>query len=169
MNPFGLKTLLKTSVKTLVNGRNFALEILVENTNSNGIYIAPLKFCPLAADKGKFALPVDRPTVKKVTVEPSGRPPGRPPGRPCQIQRAIALWPVDRPVDRAKAYGRPSGRPSPPESGVTSAGRPHGRPAKTLGLCARIVHIGRPFWSTGSWSGRPVGRPPEPGRQFLRI
>ena len=30
MNPFGLKILLKTYIKTLVNERNFALEILVE-------------------------------------------------------------------------------------------------------------------------------------------
>ena len=62
-----------------------------------GVFITLYGIRPLAAEKGIFALPVDRPTVKKVTVEPSGRPPGR----PCQIQRATALWPVDLPVDRA--------------------------------------------------------------------
>ena len=29
MNPFGLKTLLKTCIKTLVNERNLSLEILI--------------------------------------------------------------------------------------------------------------------------------------------
>ena len=80
---------------------------------------------------------------------PSGRPVDRPAngqkkpsGRPCQIQRAIALWPVDRPVDRAKAHGRPP----PPESGVTSVGRLHGRPAEpTWPLCTSRVLAQRPI------------------------
>ena len=117
-----------------------------------GVFITPFGICPLAAEKAQIGLPVDRPvdrpTVKKVTVEPSGRP--------CQIQRVIALWPVDHPVDRAKAYGRPP----PPESGVTSVGRSHGRSAKpTWPLCTSCAHR-----STGSvdrllvWSTVPVDR-----------
>ena len=48
------------------------------NTTSNGVFITHLEICPLAADKGKIALPVDRPTVKFLTVEPAGRPRDRP-------------------------------------------------------------------------------------------
>ena len=110
-------------------------------TNSNGGIYNPIWICLLAAEKGIFALPVDRPvdrpTVKKVTVEPSGRPLGR----PSQIQRATALWPVGRLVDRAKVNDRPPGQPAAPESGLTSVGRPLGRPAKSLGLCARLVPV----------------------------
>ena len=111
-----------------------------------GVFITPFGICPLVAEKGIFALPVDRPvdrpTVTFFTVEPSGRPPGR----PCQIQRAITLWPIDRPIDRAKAHGRPPGQPPPPESGMTYVGRPHGRPAKpTWPLCTSREHR-----STGS-------------------
>ena len=36
MNSFSLKNLLKTSVKTLENGRNFALEILGKNQTQMG-------------------------------------------------------------------------------------------------------------------------------------
>ena len=134
-----------------------------------GVFITPFGIYPLAAEKGIFALPVDRPvdrpTVKKVTVEPSGRPPGR----PCQIQRAIALWLVDRPVDRDKVNGRPPSRPAAPESRLTSAGRPLGRPAKSLGLCARLVHIGRPVRSTDHWSGRPSRSTARAWQVFFRI
>ena len=81
MNPFGLKTLLKTCIKTLVNERNLALEILLKPIPI-GVFITHLEICPLAAEKGQIALPVDRPvdrpTVKFLTVEPTGRPPGRP-------------------------------------------------------------------------------------------
>ena len=96
-----------------------------------GIY-NPLK--NLVAGKGKNALSVDRPTVIFLTVEP--------------------------PVDRAKPVGRPPGRPATPESWVLSVGRPPGRPAYLAGLCARLVHIGRPVRSTALWSGRSSGQPP---------
>ena len=60
----------------------------------------------MAAEKAQIGLPVDwpvdRPTVKNSTVEPSGRLPGQ----PCQNQKATALWPVDRPVDRADTESR---------------------------------------------------------------
>ena len=96
MNLFALKTLLKTCIKTLVNERNFALEILIEKQPRNGVFIPSFRICPLAAEKGQFALlvdrPVDRPTVKNLTVAPVGRPgldpesngslAGRLPGRP---------------------------------------------------------------------------------------
>ena len=114
-----------------------ALEILIEKTNSNGVFITHLKICPLAAKKGQFALPVDRLTVKNLTVEPSGRLPGR----PCQILRAIALWPVDRPVDRGwkqgadSLCGRPPGRPEAfPESRALG-----GRPTRSTGLPSKAV------------------------------
>ena len=41
--------------------RIFALEIIVKNQLKCGVFIAPNKFCPLAAGKGIFALPVDQP------------------------------------------------------------------------------------------------------------
>ena len=51
---------------------------------------------------------------------------------------------VDRPVDRAKpSIDCPVDRLT-PESGVLSVGRPRGRPAVVAGVCARLVHIGRP-------------------------
>ena len=78
MNPFGLKTLLKTCIKTLEKMKILALKILLENQLKYEVYIAPYEICPLAAGKGKFAPPVDRPTIKFLTVEPPGRPPGRP-------------------------------------------------------------------------------------------
>ena len=81
------------------------------------------------------------------------------------IQRANALWSVDRSVDRpnpeskcslvgrplgrpSTPYGRPVGRPSPPESGILAVGRPLGRPAQVAGQRARFVHVGRPVRST---------------------
>ena len=72
------------------------LEIFFLKQSRNGVFIPSFQICPLTAEKGQIVLLVDRPTVKKVTVEPSGRPPGR----PCQVQRAMALWLVDRSVDR---------------------------------------------------------------------
>ena len=68
MNLFALKTLLKTSVKTLVNGRNFALGNLIEKQLSNGVFVTYLKICPLAAEKAQFGLLVDRP-VDRATVK----------------------------------------------------------------------------------------------------
>ena len=71
----------------------------------------------------------------------------------------VTLGTVDRAVDRPESNcslaGRPPGRPAAPESELTSVGRPLGRPAKSVGLCARLVHIGRPVRSTDHWSGRP--------------
>ena len=43
-----------------------------------GVFIAPLEICPLAAEKGQDALPVDRPTVTFLTV---GRSTDRSTGR----------------------------------------------------------------------------------------
>ena len=76
------------------------------------------------------------------------------------IQRAIALWPVDRSVDRAKPHGRSVGRPPAPESGVLAVGRPLGRPAQVAGQRACFVHVGRPTLGPVDWPGRPL----EPGR-----
>ena len=66
--------------------RIFALEKLVKNKLKWGVFIAPKRICPLAAGKGRNALPVDhpvdRPTVIFLTVEP----------------------PVDRPVDQGQNH-----------------------------------------------------------------
>ena len=108
------------------------------------VFIIHLKICPLAAEKGQMPF----------------RSTGRSTGQRSNF------WPlspaVDRPVDRAKAYGRPPGRPPHPRVGwLQSVDRTVNRPSQ-LGLCARLVHIGRP--TTGPVH-RP-GRPPEPGRYF---
>ena len=58
--------------------RIFALKKFVKNQLKYGVYIAPYEICPLAAGRGIFVLPVDRPTVKNLTVEPTSRPPGQP-------------------------------------------------------------------------------------------
>ena len=60
------------------------------------------------------------------------------------IQRAIALWPIDRSVDRAKPHSRPFGR-----SAQVAGQRAHS--------CVRRSTVDRP------------GRPPEPGRAALGI
>ena len=82
MNPFGLKTLLKTCVKTLERMRIFALLKSYRKLTQMGVFITPFEICPLAAGKGRNALPVDRPfdrpTVIFLTVEPSVDRPDRP-------------------------------------------------------------------------------------------
>jgi len=102
-----------------------------------------------------WRLAVDRPgrppTVKNLTVG-ALRSTAR---STVPIQRANALWPVDRPVDRPSLTVDRSGRPPPPESGVLAVGRPPGRPAQVAGQRARFVHVGRPVRSTDSGSGRP--------------
>ena len=88
------------------------------------------------------------------------------------IQRADALWPVDRSVDRQRlTVDRSVDRTPTREWGAYSRSTarstgPSGWPACTF--CARRSTdsgSGRPSRSTDSGSGRPVGRPPEPGRQ----
>ena len=75
--------------------RIFALGILVENKLKLGVFIAPTKFCPLAAGKGKFASL----TVRFLTVVPLVDRPGRPrldkraelsAGRPARSTGAIS-------------------------------------------------------------------------------
>ena len=134
MNLFGLKTLLKTCIKTLEKMKILALKILVKNQLKYGLYIAPYEICPLAAGKGKFALPVDRPvdrpTVTFLTVEPLGR------SRLVTESRALcrSTDPVDRGhFQRAELSGR----------STVPVDRP---PAKCwrARLCTSVDRTGRP-------------------------
>ena len=111
------------------------------------VFITPFGICPLAAEKGIFALPVDWPTVKKVTVEPSGRPPGR----PYQIQRAIALWPVDRAgIQRAELSARstdPVDRRLSRKQSSLAVDRPP-QQSNVHVLCTSVDRPGRPLTAT---------------------
>ena len=125
----------------------FLFKNLLRNNSKWGDIYTPFGICPLAAEKAHIGLPidrlVDRPMVKKLTVEPFGRPPGQ----PCP-----------EPERNGSLAGRPPGRPGQPQSGLTLVGRPLGRPTKHIGLCARLVHIGQPVRSTDHWFG-PIDRP----------
>ena len=134
--------------------KNFSLKILAKTALKWGIY-NPQKNLPVGREKAKIGFPVDRPTVKKVTVEPCGRTPGR----PCQLReqrlsgrstarstetekKSNALCPVDRPVDRrlsreqsSLAVNRDGRRP--PQLGCvhilcTSVDRPDRSPTATV-------------------------------------
>ena len=86
------------------------------NSSRNGVYVAPKQICPLAAGKGSFALPVDRPTVTFLTVVPrstalsqQSTSPHPRVGCSQSVDRAVDrpesrcslfLGPVDRAVDR---------------------------------------------------------------------
>ena len=75
LNP---KTLLKNLLlKHLKRSKILLLKNFLRNNSNGGDIYTPFGICPLAAEKGIFVLPVDRPAVKKSTVEPSGRPPSR--------------------------------------------------------------------------------------------
>ena len=129
-----LKRVGKTGVKTYL--KNCSKQPMIAPLNR------PSKTSRYSQDDLSVDRPVDRPTVRILTVVPA----------------------VDRPVDRGKdTESRALCRSTARSTGALSreqllfGGRPHGRPAHP-------VHIGRPLRLTGSWSGRPVGRPPEPGR-----
>ena len=111
-----------------------------------GIY-SPQTNLPVGSRKGQFC-PSGRPTSRPANGQFSDRCAcGRPPGRPAPTRE----WgTVSRSTARSTGPKPLVDRP-PPESGVLSVGRP----AESAGLCARPVHIGRPWRSTNSWSGRP--------------
>ena len=153
MKSFGLKTLLKTCIKTIVNGRNFTLKILVINQLKWGIY-NPFENLPVAAEKGQNALPVDRSTGQRSKIWPLSPAVDR-----AQNQRATALWPVDHPVDRGwkqradSLSGRPPGRPEafPDSRALWRSTDPVDRPPQ-LGcvhaLCTSVDRPGRPLTAT---------------------
>ena len=134
------------------------LKFLLKNQLKWGIY-NPLEICPLAAEKGQFALPVDRPTVTILTVAPAGRPPGQP-----------GL----NPESNGSLVGRSPGRPKPDtesrlsvrstaqstrgfsrEQSSLAIDRP-GRPVFPAWLRAHSVHVGRTVRSTAHCYGRPA-------------
>ena len=132
-----LKTLLKTCIKTLKKMEILLSWNLVKNQLKNGVYIAPFQIWPLAAGKGIFALPVDRPNGQISDRCAFGRPPGRP-GLHTESSSSL---PVDRPVDRgyfqvAELSSRSTGPPA--------------------WLRAHSVHVGRPARSTDYWYGWPA-------------
>ena len=77
----------------------FALEIVVENNSNGGIY-NPKEICLLAAGKGSFVLPVDRPVDRPNCHFYDRCASGRPPDRRGLDTESSSSLPVDRPVDR---------------------------------------------------------------------
>ena len=120
-----------------------------------GVFIAPYEICLLAAGKGRNALPVDRPTVKNLTVAPTGRPgldpesngslAGRPPGRPEPDTESRAL---------CRSTARSTWAISREQSSL--AVDRVGRPAHQQSWRARSVHVGRLARSTDFKLDRPV-------------
>ena len=159
MNPFGLKTLLKTWNYTLEKMEIFLLK-LIKKQLSNGVFISHLKICPLAAEKGLIALPVDRPVDRQRSkIWPLSPPVDRPVDRARSREQLLSCrstarstrpkWTVDRPVDR----------PHPRVGWLQSVDRPN-HLAFAHVLCTSIDRSDR---STTGPVDRP-GRPPEPGR-----
>ena len=98
----------------------------MQNSQRYGVFIAPNEICPLAAGKGNFALPVDRPNSHFYDHCASGRPPSRP---GLDIESSSSLS-VDRPVDwghfqRAELSGRSTARSTgpPAQAACTSCAR----------------------------------------------
>ena len=114
LNP---KTLLKLVAKTFKKIGIFALGILGENNSRGGQFITPQKSARWQPEKGRNALPVDRPTVIFMTVEPSVDRPsprpgyreqklstGQPPGRPGPDPESRAIWRSIDPSASPPAY-----------------------------------------------------------------
>ena len=97
-----------------------------------GAYIAPYEICPLAAGKGNFALPVDRPVDRTNGHFYDRCASGRPPGRPRLDTESRALCRSTDPVDRP----------------TSSSWRAR--------LCTSVDCTGRPTSATVDRSGRPT-------------
>ena len=129
----------------------------------NGVFITHLKICPLAAEKGQFALPVDRPvdrpTVKFLTVEPTGRLPGRP-GLDPESNGSLAGRPPGRPdLDTesrlsVRSIARSTGGFSREQSSLAVDRPPQLGCVHTL--CTSVDWPGRPPTATVDRSGRPA-------------
>ena len=134
--------------------RNFALEILVKNSSRNGVYIALKEFCLLAAGKGNFSLPVDRPFD-----QPNGHFYDRcASGRPGLDTESSSSLPVDQPVDqghfqRAELSGRSTARSTgPPAMAVcTSCARRSTRPVDRLLPRSTGRQPGQILWGLKTW------------------
>ena len=147
--------------------RIFALKIVSSKQLKNGVFITQNISARWQQAKGKIALPVDRPTVKFMTVEPTGRPPGRP-GLDSESKGSLAGQPLGRPEldTESRALCRSTGRSTGaiPESRSSLAVDRPGRPASSQRLRAHSVHVGLPVRSTDFCLGRPVwstGRQPD--------
>ena len=154
------------------------LKFLLKTNSKWGIY-NPVEICPLAAEKGQIALPVDRPvdrpTVTFLTVEPNGRSPGRPSPDP-ESNSSLADRPPGRPeLDTesrlsVRSTARSTGGFSREQSSL-AVDRPS-QPASPAWLRARSVHVGRPARSTAHCYGRPVrstGSQPVQLNQVLKL
>ena len=131
LNP---KTLLKNVLlKHLKRFKILLLKTCWETTQMGG-YLYPIWNLPVGSRK-RARIPI-RSTGQRSKNRPLSPPVDRPVDR-AQNQRATPLWPVDRPVDRA----------NPRVGWLQSVDRTVDRPSQ-LGLCARLVHIGRPVRST---------------------
>jgi len=102
----------------------------------------------LAADKVKNGLPVDRLTVKNMTVEPAGRSPRR----PCQSREQLLS---SRSTGRSTVSRLTVDRPYPRVGHLQSVNRSVDQP-KWLACVHVLVHVGRPVRSTDSGSDRPA-------------
>ena len=134
---------------------NFLFSKLVKISLREGIYIASQKSARWQTRKVKNDLLVDRATYSLSKI--------------CRWQTGKVKndLPVDRPVDRRNGHisdrcasSRPPVDQLAHKSGVLSVDRLRGRLAVVAGLCARLVHIGRPIRPTDHLSGRPSSRPP---------
>ena len=142
---------------------------LVQNNHEMGVFIPSFQICPLAAEKGKFALPVDRPTVIFLTVEPTERLPDRPgldpesngslagrlPGRPKpDTESRLSVRSTARSTggfsrEQSSLPVDCPGRPGPflDSRTLRTVDRP-GQPAHQLKLACTLVHVGRPTTAT---------------------
>ena len=101
-----------------------------------GVFITPFGICPLAAEKGIFALPVDRARSREQLLS------GRSTARLTELEtESRALCPVDRRLFR--------------EQSSLAVDR-LGRPASPAWLRAHSVHVGRSARSTAHCYGRPA-------------
>ena len=132
-------------------------------TTKKWVFIPSFQICPLAAEKGQFALLVDRPfgrpAVKFLTVEPTGRPPGQP-GLDTGSNGSLASRPPSRPKPdtESRALCRSTGSV---DRGLFQRAEALWRltdPFDRLPawLRARPVHVSRPDRSTDSCLGRPA-------------
>ena len=148
---FSLKTLLKTSVKTLVNERNLALENLVENNQEMG-YLYP-HFKSSRWQLTRAFLPF-RSTGQRSHFWPLSPPVDRPVDRARSREQLLSGRSTARSTElkkESRLSARSTGGFS-REQSYLEVDRP-GRPASPAWLRAHSVHVGRP-------AARPTGSQP---------
>ena len=145
---------MKTLLKTLEKVGKFALENLKRNMLREPIFIGFSKYSRWDPEQAQNGLlvnhPIDRPTIRFLTVWITSRPPqgkfpsSQPPGRPRPEPESSLSGSVDDRSTGARSREQ-----------ALRIGRPHGPPAQSQNFCACSVHIGRP---TGRPSSGPVDR-----------